>query len=136
LDAIFEKKFNKRLVENLMKELKEVYNKGFSSGFYLGLPAKDDISKQYGSEAVKKKIYIGKIINYYSNKKVMVVKVENGGLRIDDNILIIGNTTGVVKMKINSMEIDKNPINEIKKGLVGILVNKNVRKGDQVYLWK
>lgn len=136
LDAIFKKKFNKKIVENLMKELKEVYNKGFSSGFYLSLPTKDDISKQYGTEATKKKIYVGKIINYYSNKKVMVIKVENDGLKINDNILIIGNKTGVVEMKITSMEIDKNPINEIKKGLVGILVDKDVRKGDQIYLWK
>ena len=136
LDAIFDKKFNKSLVENLMKELKKVYNKGFSSGFYLGLPTKDDISKQYGSEAIKRKIYVGKIINYYSNKKVMVVKVENDGLKIGEDILIIGNTTGVVEMKINSMEIDKKPINEIKRGLVGILADKNVRKGDKVYLWK
>jgi len=136
LDAIFNKKFNKKLVNSLMKELKKVYNKGFSSGFYLGLPTNDDLSKIYGSSASRKKVYIGKVVNYYRKNKVAAVKIENNELNVGDEIIIIGNKTGVYQTKIKSMEIENKKVEKVKKNLVGILLNKRVRKGDKVYLWK
>ena len=37
-----------------------------------------------------KKEYIGKVVNYYSKNKVMVVKIEGKGLSVGDEILALG----------------------------------------------
>lgn len=134
LNLIKNKKFNKENIDKLMDELKTVYNRKLSSGFYLGFPTADDITDIYGSAATKRKVAIGQITNYYSNKKVAVIELKHD-LKLNDDILIIGNTTGVVKQKVTSMEILNKRINRAEKGqAVAILINSIVRKKDNVYL--
>jgi len=134
LNLIKTKKFNKENINKLMDELKTVYNRKFSSGFYLGLPTADDLTDIYGSAATKRKAAIGQIINYYSNKSVAVIELKHN-LKLNDNIIIIGNTTGVVKQKVTSMEILNKKVDHADKGqAVAILTNKIVRKKDKVYL--
>ena len=136
LNLIKNKKFNKENINKLMDELKTVYNRKLSSGFYLGLPTADDITDIYGSEATKKKIAIGQIINYYNKKSVAVIELKHN-IKLNDNILIIGNTTGVVKQKVTSMEILNKKVNHAEKGQsVAILTSNIVRKRDKVYLIK
>ena len=50
----------------------------------------------YGSSATKRKIYIGKITNYFTKLNVAEIKLENGDLNKGDTILITGPTTGVI----------------------------------------
>jgi len=136
LNLIKNKKFNKENINKLMDELKTVYNRKLSSGFYLGLPTADDITDIYGSAATKKKIAIGQIINYYNKKSVAVIELKHN-IKLNDNILIIGNTTGVVKQKVTSMEILNKKVNHAEKGQsVAILTSNIVRKRDKVYLIK
>ena len=62
-----------------------------------------------------------------------ILKLNTGNLKIGDEIMIIGKTTGVIKTKVESMEISHNPINEVKKGQdVGIKL-PFCRKGDELY---
>jgi len=130
--AIDKKLTKKEIAENI-KELKKVYNKGFSSGFYIKLPTSDDFSKSEHSSATQSKKFIGKIIHYYSKLKVGSVKINAGSLKIGDEILIIGKTTGVVKSKIKSMEINKKRVKEAKKSEEVAIKLPKCRKNDELY---
>ncbi len=128
-----DKKLNKEEIKQCIEQLKKVYNKGFSSGFYLHTPTADDFSKVRDSQATEKKQFIGKVEHYWSKQEVAAVKISAAGLQIKDKILIIGNKTGVKRVTIESMEISKRPRKKAKKGdRVGIKLPR-CRKGDEVY---
>jgi len=45
----------------------------------------------------KRKVYLGKITNYFTKLNVAEIKLENGDLNRGDTILIIGPTTGAIE---------------------------------------
>jgi len=117
------------------KRLSNVYNRGFSKGFYLGKPI-DEWADSYGSKSTMVKEYIGYVRNYYSKVGVCEIKLESGSIQKNDKILIIGPTTGCVETVVNSMEINNKKIKIVKKGQsVGIKIDL-VRVNDKVYKWK
>ncbi len=131
-----DKKLNKKEIEEGLEELKKVYTKGFSSGFYLGLPTSDDFSNTEHSAATEKKEFVGKITHYYPKIEVGTVYINTGEIKVGDEIAIIGNTTGIEKLKIESLEIKGKKVALAKKGQeVGIPLPR-VRKNDEVYLVK
>ena len=135
---VYRKALDKRLsnkeIEELLKELKKVYNKEFSSGFFLGIPTSDDFSKTENSSATHKKDFIGKIYHYFPQVGVAAIKISSGKIKVGDELIILGDRTGVVRHKIERIEINRKPVKEAKKGMeVGIKV-PNARKGDSVYL--
>ena len=117
-----------------IEELKKVYNKGFSSGFLVKSPTSDDFSNIENSNATQKKKFIGKINHYYPKVGVGQLKLNNGPLKIGENILIIGKTTGLIRHKIESMEIKKKPIKIAKKTQEIAIKLPRCRKGDELYL--
>ena len=128
------KEYNNELKNKLIKKLKTVYNRGFSTGFYLGKPL-NEWSKAYGSKATKKKIYIGKVKNFYKKIKVAEILVESNLLKIGDQIMFQGPTTGVIEQKIISMQKNHNDIQLAKKGeRIAIKTNRIVRQNDKVFL--
>lgn len=134
IDAYYKDEFNKKLIDSLLKKLQTVYNRKFSSGFFLGLPTSDDFTDIENSASTKKKIEIGKVINYYKNKGVVAIKLTSDNLKINDTILIMGNKTGVVEEKITSMQINYKNIKSVKKGeIVAIALKNRVRENDTVY---
>ncbi|MFA4952712.1 MAG: U32 family peptidase [Candidatus Pacearchaeota archaeon] len=130
-----DKKLSEREIRESLEELKKVYNKGFSSGFYLGLPTPDDFARIEHSEATEKKHFVGKVLHYYPKINVAAIKLSSS-VKIGDKISVIGNTTGILNSKIETMEIKNKPIKTANKGQeVGIKILL-VRKGDEVYLIK
>ncbi|MEI6242329.1 MAG: peptidase U32 family protein, partial [Chlamydiota bacterium] len=78
LDAISEGCFSDEKHKEWLEKLRSVYNRGFwENGYYLG-KSLGEWCGSYGSQATKKKIYIGKITNYFTTLKVAEIKVENG----------------------------------------------------------
>lgn len=133
--ALDNKLSKKNLVE-LMEELKKVYNRGFSSGFYLGKPTPKDFAEIEHSAATEKKHFVGKIAHYYPRINAAIVKL-NSGLKVGDEICIIGKTTGIEHAKVERMEIKHRQVSRGKKGEdVAINVPSIVRKNDEVYVIK
>jgi len=129
-----DKKFTEQEVKEGVNELNKVYNKGFSSGFFLGVPTSDDFSKQEHSSASLKKEFIGKIEYYFPKVEVAAIKVMSGKLKLGDDILILGKDIGIVRDKIERMEINHRQVKSVRKGQsVGIKIPK-VKKGCAVYL--
>jgi putative protease len=131
-----DKKLSRQEITESLEELKKFYNRGFSNGFYLGVPTADDFSKSETGEQTETKVFIGKIFKYWPKISVAEMLVKNDGLKLGDEIYIISDKTGILKTKIESMQIEHNPITSTKKGdKVGIKVPK-CNEGDDVYLIK
>ena len=80
----------------------------------------------------EQKTEVGSIMTYYSNIGVAALELT-GNIKVGDTIIIRGNTTDVEHV-IESMEIDRQPIQEAKSGdQIGIKVATKIRKGDHVY---
>ena len=125
---------NEEEIKQGIKELRKVYNKGFSSGFLIKIPTSDDFSKIEHSSSTQKKRFIGRVRHYFTKKQVAAISIFAGKLKVGDDILVIGDRTGVVEHKINRMEINKKCVKKVKKGDdVGIKI-PGIRKGDEIYI--
>ena len=121
-------------IEEGLNELKKVYNRGFSSGFYLNVPGVEGFSDSEDGEATEKKLSLGKIVHYWPKVNVAAIKLTGGDLKVGDEIYVRGTKTGIKRIKIESMEIDHEKVNEAKKGQnVGVLA-PGCRQGDEVFL--
>ncbi len=133
IEAIKYGSYNKEKIEKWQKKLGTVFNRGFWDGYYLGKKT-IELAKQYGSQATRKKVYIGKVTNYFSNIKVAEITMESHDLSINESIMIIGPTTGVVELDVTEIRVDLQPVKKTRKGEVcSIPVPKLVRRGDKIY---
>ncbi len=122
--------------ENIKKwnnELSTVYNRGFWDGYYMGKKL-GEWTKRYGSQATKRKIYVGKVTNFFTKIKVAEIKIETHDLNVGDEIRIIGPTTGVYEDFIPEIRVElKNVEKTVKGDSCSIPVKELVRRGDKVY---
>lgn len=135
---VYRKALDKSLTEKELKEqveeLRKVYNRGFSNGFYFGIPTSDDFTSSENGEAGETKYIIGRIERYFPKIGVAIVKVFSSKLQIGDDIYIKGNKTGIKRAKIESMQINHQSVKEAIKGQeVGIKLPE-CRMNDEVYL--
>ena len=87
------------------------------------------------SIAKEKKVYVGEVIKYYPKISVAEVRIINNPMKIGDTIHIIGKTTGVVRQKVESMQVDRKNIEVAERGMVvGLKTVERVREGDKVYV--
>lgn len=74
---------------------------------------------------------IGKITHYFPKVRAAVIKLKVP-LAVGDYIKVKGHTTDFTQ-KVDSLQIDRVPVNAAKKGAeIGLLVNSRVRQGDIV----
>lgn len=133
VDAWQNRTFTPEKIEQWDKRLTAVFNRGFWDGYYLGQRL-GEWSNNYGSRASQRKMYVGKCTNYFSNIGIAEIKLETANLKVDDEIIIIGPTTGVIQSKISEIRIELQPVNEGKKGeRISIPVETKVRRSDKVY---
>ncbi len=118
------------------ERLKKVFNRGFWNGYYLGQRL-GEWSSTYGSEATKKKVYVGKGMKYYSKLGVGEFLVETKyGIKKGDDILIIGPTTGVIELKVGEIHVGDSTAEKCEKGdLFSIAVPEKIRNSDKLYKW-
>lgn len=125
--------FTSEKVINWKERLSTVFNRGFWGGYYLGRKL-GEWSNSYGSQATKKKVYVGKGLNYFSNLKVAEFLVEASSLNVGDEILITGPTTGVIEGTVKELRVDLKNVNETCKGeKVSIPIDEQVRRSDKLY---
>ncbi len=134
IDLYFEGKLTDELKKQFVEDLRTVYNRGFSHGFYFDVPGSEDYSPTYGSIATTKKEYIGKVINYFKQPKAAYIQIESGKIVLGDDILIIGKTSGVIEIKLDKMLDEETEITEAEKGKrVTFISPDQVRPNDMVY---
>lgn len=129
IDRYFENPDDYKVDPSWIERLSEVFNRGFDTGFYFNQPY--EISEDNQSKYIKKDI--GKVVNYYNKVKVAELKIWDD-LALGDKILIQGQTTGSIEHVIESMEIDRKPIERAPKGCnVAVACETKVRENDFVY---
>jgi putative protease len=133
--AIADHTFNKEKTDLWRERLATVFNRGFWDGYYLGQKM-GEWNTNYGSSATKRKLYIGKITNYFKKLNVAEIKLENGNLEKGDKILITGPTTGVSEYLVDEIRVDlKESYKALKGELCSIKTTDVVRRSDKVYKW-
>ena len=125
--------FDEEKVATWDERLRSVFNRGFWDGYYLGQRL-GEWSSKYGSGATKKKVYVAKGIKYFDKIGVAEFEMESGSLKVGDEILITGPTTGAVMQTIEEIRVDLKPVDETVKGeRFSFKVNEKIRPSDRLY---
>ena len=144
-DAVCSGTYNQELVDELKAELGEVFNRGFWDGYYQGAKL-GEWSSVYGSQSTRKKVYTGKVTNWFDRIGVAEIAVESADLSVGDRVLAIGDSTGVVEFTVNDLRVAFNNVEVARKGdrcSVAVVPDEvsgptftRLRRGDKVYIWK
>ncbi len=132
-DAVCDGTYTPELASSLKAELSEVFNRGFWDGYYQGAYL-GEWSNIYGSQATRKKVYCGKVTNWFDRIGVAEIAIESVPLKIGAQCIATGSTTGVVEFTVNDLRVALKPAEVATKGVrcsVAITPeNKGVRDGD------
>ena len=141
-DAICDGTFTPELAASLKERLKDVFNRGFWDGYYQGARL-GEWSDVYGTQATRRKVYCGKVTNWYDRISVGEIEVENETLNFGDDILVIGPTTGCIEQKVDDLRVDNDARVEVVPRGTACAVHFNMQppvtrlhRGDKVYIWK
>lgn len=132
-DAVAEGNYTKQKVNEWMKQLETVFNRGFWDGYYLGRKI-GEWSSVYGSAATTRKIYLGKGIKYYDKIGVAEFLIESHTLNVGDEIMITGPTTGYVETVVDEIRIKDATADFGGKGdIVSFKIAEKIRASDKLY---
>jgi U32 family peptidase len=134
INAVKDGTFDDKLKAELIKKAQTVYNRGFSTGFYLGISQSQDISDIEGSAATETKVAIGRILNYYSNIGIAYATINSSPVKVGDKIQIHGPTTGVLEFDMTELkDTNGNTITEMEKGKATFPCPQRVRLNDKLF---
>ncbi len=137
IDLFYEKQLTQSIQNDLTTELKTVFNREFSNGFFMGQPM-NDWSKD-GNFATQNKFQVGIIEKVYPKINVIEVAVQANPLTIGDKVLVTGERCGAYMFNLESMQVNHENITIAEKGIsVGIKVENaaDLRANDKVYTLK
>ena len=134
LRMLEEGSYNAASAAELKEQLRTVFNRGFWEGYYAGRPVAEH-SAHYGSAATRRKVYVGKVVNFYKKISVAEVLVEAAPLEVAEEIFFLGPTTGVVEQKCEELHGPDGEITRrVEQGqLCAIRTSELIRRGDQLY---
>jgi putative protease len=137
IDAVEDKSYTKEKIEDWMERLGTVYNRGLSDGYYLG-KKQGSWSESDNSLATEQKVFLGIVNKYFKQVNVAEIQVQAYELELGDEILFVGATTGVFRMKVEDLrDENENPIKKAdRKSIVTVKTEEVVRKNDKVYIIK
>lgn len=128
--------FSEEMIADWDARLTKVFNRGFWNGYYLGQRLGEWTSK-YGSSATRVKVYAAKGVRYFSNIHVAEFYMENDEVKVGDEIVITGPTTGAIIMTVDEIRVDLKPVEKTVRGeRFSIKVEERVRPSDKLYVWR
>lgn len=134
VEAVNDGSYSSAFVARLLEDIKKVYNRGHSDGYYLG--REQGWSNAYGSKATHQKVLLGSVSHYYA--KIDVAEITAiGEVSVGDEFVIIGETSGVVEGKVETIHLDSGAVKSVKAGDVfSIKVDSRVRRNDKFFIMK
>ena len=136
INACIDGTFDEEKIAAWDTRLEKIFNRGFWNGYYLGQRLGEWTSK-YGSSATRVKVYVAKGVRYFSNIQVAEFLMEAGELKVGDEVIIIGPTTGAIPMTVEEIRVDLKPVPKAVKGdRFSIKIDEKIRPSDKMYLWQ
>jgi len=118
-----------------LNNLKKVYHRGQSSGFYLRMSAADDFSFSEHGDQEEKKRFVGKTYKYWPKAGVCSLKMNAGRLSVGDEVYLTSDDLGVKRVKVKSIRLNDKDVKVAKKGDdVGIDFGIKVKSRTEVYV--
>jgi U32 family peptidase len=111
-----DKKLSHKEITQGISNLKRVYHRGFSSGFYLGVPTSDDFSFSENGEQKERKEFVGRVYKYWRKAKACSALINTGKLKVGDEVYLIGDDIGVKRVRVKSIELKGENVKFAKKG--------------------
>ena len=133
IESVLNGTFSDTKVAEWDQRLSKVFNRGFWNGYYLGQRL-GEWSKNYGSEATHKKIYVGKCTNFFQKLGVAEFLLEAQYLSVGDEILITGETTGAYEDTVTEIRVKLEPVDKVEKGTYfSMKTNELIRRNDKLF---
>lgn len=133
VEAVIDGSFCQEKVAAWTERLATVFNRGFWGGYYLGSPIAE-LSGAYGSSATKRKIYVGKVSNFFKKVSVAEIQVEASTLERGSELLFMGETTGALECTAETIFVDDKPAEIALQGSIcTVKTPALIHRGDQLY---
>lgn len=133
IEAYLDGTFTEQRIEEWNTRLARVFNRGFWDGYYLGQRL-GEWTSSYGSSATRVKTYIGKCTNFFGKINVAEFVLESGELKVGDEILVIGNTTGAYESVVEEIRVDLKLVDVVGKGIpFSIKTAEVLHRNDKLY---
>ena len=142
IDSYFDNTISKEKVQDWLKRLNRVYNRGFHTGFYFHRPTIEDVElDRRGNVSPYKKHYLGRILSFDKSSMIanIIVEIKEFDLKLGDEIIITGEDT-YHHQKIKHMLYKGEKIKNIYKKRydnpfkVNMRLSKEVKKEDKIYV--
>jgi putative protease len=133
IDAYNEGTFSSEKIQDWKERLSTVFNRGFWDGYYLGRKM-GEWSDNPGSKATKRKVYLGKGMKFYENAGIGEFLIEAQSLKLGDELIITGPTTGVIETTLSEMRVENEKVETAKRGAtITFPVVEKIRPSDKLY---
>ncbi|MCX6226072.1 MAG: U32 family peptidase [Bacteroidia bacterium] len=135
VDSLFDGTYGPEQIGKGNEKLSTVFNRGFWDGYYLGQRL-GEWSALYGSSATKRKILIGTATNYFSKLGVGEFDIQSEYLAVGEDVLITGQTTGLIQITIEEIHNSAGPVQTALKGeRIAFRTGRKIRRGDKLFKW-
>ena len=136
IQAIVDGTYSEERIAGWDERLRKIFNRGFWNGYYLGQRL-GEWSSKYGSSATRVKRYAAKGVRYFSNIGVAEFLVENGTVKVGDEVVITGPTTGALILTVDELRVDLKAVPQAEKGQsFSMKVPSKIRPSDRLYVWE
>ncbi len=145
IEAYYNKSFTNKKVGKWVTELKKVYNRGFTPGFYFKRMTEDDHQHKSPSNLSHYRyIKVGEIEKYDQNSCFATISLDNGYLSMNDDIVIMGKDTDTYihqkaeKVKFQEKFVKKTPRGTKNEKVIIELELKDIAIGngqDKIYVF-
>lgn len=134
VEAIADGTYSREKIEEWTRRLATVFNRGFWDGYYLGRKM-GEWSERYGSQATENKVYLGPVKNWFGRIGVAEVQLQTAEvLRVGDEVMVTGETTGVYRATVEELRTDRDPVPEVRQGdCFSLKAGETLHRGDKVY---
>lgn len=133
MDAVMEGTYTEIKIKQWLLELDKVYNRGFWEGYFMGRKL-GEWTKNPGSIATEKKIYLAKATKYFSKINVAEFLVETGTIKAGEPLMIIGRNIGSDKIVLDELIVNGEKREEAMKGdKITFPFPKALKSNDKLY---
>jgi putative protease len=140
ISAYYDNDFTQSKVDQWLTELKKVYNRGFSTGFYFGRPTEVDIEQTTsGNISEYRKVEIGYVQAYFRNLQVAKIVLVKERIRLGDELFILGRGSDtylhqtIKSIQVHGKDVSETPLADNSTVLATIQIDNAVKKNDRLY---